>query len=472
MGVLSRRDFLLQSTAAGLGIGIGRGVSAALPETTADASRPPNIALIILDTVRADKLGCYGGRIDVSPALDRIAEKGLVFERTIAQCSWTRPSTGSFLTSRYPRGLGLYVEKDEMLNESFDTLAKALKRHGYATFGATANPNLNRVFNFHLGFDEYIESSVVFSWMPGARAQNVRGHVSLPSAPTLFEKALAFADAHPQGPCYVQLNLMDVHEWYVRRDSYRLTRPEYRSMFKDSGDRYPAYLQAVRQLTDDTAKFIVQLSELPGWEDTLFAVISDHGEGLDDHPGVAKSLHHGWLLYESQVAVPWILYGRHWNVAQPRIRQPVRLLELAPTLLDLAGAPPLEGAEGISLRPLLEGKVDKVALPEYFITETDFRGASKVGAYAADWKYFENLTAHAGLPPHELQRRGGRELGLRTDQSAAQPEVAGAMRPFVEEWMANHEKAPPTLANKVLSEEEKRQLEAIGYLGDRHETAP
>lgn len=470
MGALSRRDFLTRSAAAGLGFGMGTGPSAALADASA-SSTPPNIALIILDTVRADKLGCYGGTQDTSPALDRIAERGVVFDRVIAQCSWTRPSIGSLLTSRYPRSLGLYVEKDEILDERFDTLAKALKRHGYTTFGATANPNLNRVFNFHLGFDEYVESSVVFGWMPNAHLENMRGRVPLPSAPQLFEQSLTFAAGHPQGPCYMQLNLMEVHEWYVR-DSYSLTRTEYRGILRSSSERFPAYSEAVRQLTDDTARFIAQLSALPGWDNTIFAIISDHGEGLDDHPGIAKSLYHGWLLYESQVVVPWILYGPRLTVKQPRVRQPVRLLELAPTLLELAGAPPLDGAAGVSLKPLLEGKVDMVELPEYFITETDFRGASKVGAYAAQWKYFENLKSHAGLPPHELQRLGPRELGLHSDQSALHPELMQTMRPFVERWMEENRKTPATLARQDLSEEEKQQLQAIGYLGDRHETAP
>ena len=460
----TRRRFLRNTALLGAGLGLGWcGNAPAEQELPGRAA--PNIVLIMLDTVRADKLGCYGGRKDVSPALDRIAEKGAVLERVIAQCSWTRPSIASFLTSRYPRSLGLYLEKDEILNAHFDTLPRALQRHGYRTFGATANPNLNQIYNFHLGFDEYMESDVVFSWMSGARPENLRGKVPLPSAPSLFDRALDFARRHPQGPCYIQLNLMEVHEWYVRKE-YTLTRPEYRTMFLRFGERYPQYLQAVRQLTDDTANFVARLAAEPGWDNTLFAIVSDHGEGLDDHPGIAKSLYHGWLLYESQVVVPWILYGPRWNPAQPRIRQPVRLLELAPTLLDLAGAPPLQGAEGISLRPLLEGKVDKVALPEYFITETDFRGASKVGAYAAEWKYFENLAAHAGLSPRELQKKGGREQGLRTDQASVHPEVAASMRAFMESWINTMAKSPPTRPQETLGEEEKQQLQAIGYLDD------
>ncbi|HNR31891.1 MAG TPA: sulfatase [Candidatus Hydrogenedentes bacterium] len=485
MGTLTRRRFLAHSTAAGVGAVVGAGCGRASEDTPgaeagrvvaeeavageSPGSRPPHIVLIMLDTLRADKLGCYGYPHDTSPALDALAARGVVFERAVAQCSWTRPSVGSLLTSRYARDLGLYVEHNEILNSRFETIGTLLKQHGYTTFGATANPNMNRSYNFHLGFDEYIESAVVFSWMEEAHDDNVRGRVSLPSAPRLYEQTLDFARRHPQGPCYVQLNLMEIHEWYVR-DNYTLRRPEYQGLFLDVGERYPKYLQSVRQLTDDTAGFMEALSGLAGWEDTLFVILSDHGEGLDDHPGIAKSLYHGWLLYESQVVVPWILYRPGWTPAQRRIAQPVRLLELLPTVLDFAGAPIPEDIAGVSLKPLVEGRVASAALPEYFITETDFRGASKVGAYAAAWKYFNNIAPHAGLPPHELQARGGREQGLRTNQSRRRAEDMEPLRAYVEAWMREHPKTPPTPQLQALSEEERRQLEAIGYLGDEEET--
>ncbi|MBP8130020.1 MAG: sulfatase [Candidatus Hydrogenedentes bacterium] len=482
MGAITRRDFLSYAALAGLGAAAGPGCGpppddapkageGPVPALGASSSNtPPNIVLIMLDTLRADKLGCYGCPHEVSPKLDALAAQGVLFERAVAQCSWTRPSIGSFLTSRYPRDLGLYLERNEILDSRFDTLGMLLKRRGYATFGATANPNLNRSYNFHLGFDEYIESDVVFSWMQEAHGDNVRGRVPLPSAPQLYEATLDFARRHAQGPCFAQLNLMEIHEWYVR-DDYTLRRPEYQGMFLSAGERYPKYLQSVRQLTDDTAGFIEALCKLHGWENTLFAILSDHGEGLDDHPGVAKSLYHGWLLYESQVVVPWILYQPGWKPARARIAQPVRLLELLPTLLEYAGAPVPESVEGVSLKPLMDGAVETAALPEYFITETDFRGASKVGAYAAAWKYFDNSASHQGLPPQELQARGGREQGIRTDQSRRHAAEMAPMRQFVETWVQDHPKAPPTPQHAALSEEERRQLEAIGYLDDENGAA-
>ena len=77
----------------------------------------PNVVLIIIDTLRADLLGCYGCELDTSPEIDDIADRGVLFERTLAQCSWTRPSIASMLTSRYPRTLGIYKEKYDILED-------------------------------------------------------------------------------------------------------------------------------------------------------------------------------------------------------------------------------------------------------------------------------------------------------------------------------------------------------------------
>jgi len=108
----------------------------------------PNIVLIIIDNLRADRLGAYGFPAPTSPELDAYGRKGVRFERVVAQSTWTRPSIGSMLTSLHPRTLGLYREEGEMLGGEFTTLAEALKQNGYWTAGATANPNINAYFNF------------------------------------------------------------------------------------------------------------------------------------------------------------------------------------------------------------------------------------------------------------------------------------------------------------------------------------
>lgn len=422
----------------------------------------PNVVLIILDTLRADKLGCYGCPHGVTPALDALAAEGARFERVISQAPWTRPSCGSMLTSRHPRALGLYKEKNEILPDGSETMAVLLQRAGYATCGLTANPNLNKVFNFHHGFDQYTDSNVVFSWMPQSAGTVARGaKFGLPKAVDMFKQALEWAKGKGDKPGFLQINAMEVHEWYAANT---VIRPEYQGLFKNTGEPYPAYLQAAHQLTTDVAAFAKELAAVPGWENTFFVFLSDHGEGLDDNKGLPHSKFHGWMLYESQVVVPWIIWHPTWRPAVPVVSQGVRLLEVLPTVLELAGLPKAEKAEGQSMAPVLLGQSERVDLPAYFVTETKWREADKLACYAADWKFFDNRVVPKGFARRELQKKGYRERGLLTDMLAKEPGVAIELQTFLTNWDMTNAPALPTPLKKEMSGEEKEQLEAVGYI--------
>jgi arylsulfatase A-like enzyme len=465
---MTRRDFLAVAAGSGLTLSIDSAASAeeSTPASSSPESPPlfplperPHVVFIILDTVRADKLGCYGYPHETSPALDRLAARGIRFDRVIAQCNWTRPSVGSVLTSLYPRTLGLYHERGEILNSRFDTLPMHFKRAGYRTLGITANPNLNTVFNFDQGYDEYTDTKVVFPWMRSESYREVRGISHLPSAPDMYRSILEATEGKGDTPTFVFVNAMEVHEWYITKP---MIREEYRSLFTDVGEKYPSYLQSLRQLTDDTGRFVEQFTARPGFENTLFCFISDHGESLDEHEPIEHSTYHGWHLYESQVIVPWILYCPAWTGEGAVIRQPVRLLELMPTLLDLAGLPVPTDVEGRSMLPAIRG-TGAVDLPEYFVTETHWRMAGKIAAYANDWKFIDNRMKYEFLPRTELQSRGYRERGVFTDKLKAFPEIGAPLAAFLKGWELAYPRAAATPPQRELSDEERQQLEAIGY---------
>ncbi len=427
----------------------------------APAGRRPNVVLVIIDTLRADMLSSYGHPADPSPALTRLAADGVQFDSVISQTSWTLPSIGSLLTSQYPRTLGLYDEGDQALPPHATTLAELLQEEGYATFGATANPNINSRAQFDQGFDEYVDSVVVFR---ETRDEVEEGEIffrdaRLHPAGMLIRKAVAFAEAQdPDTPVYLQLNFMEVHEYHKGAE---MLRPPYRRLFE--GEPQAPYLRTVRQVTDDLEAFVTQLRALPGWEDTWFCVTSDHGEGLTDHPAVSHSKGHGALLYPSQVHVPWIVFNPSWTPAVRRVTRDVRLLELMPTLLDLAGVEPPPFARGVSLAPLLRGTGEHAPLPEFLVTETYFREFRKISAIAPDWQYVHNRGTSQGLPEHELQARGGTPNGAATDRAAEHADVVDRLRRYVEAWESQHLEAPPLAVGEELSPEVREQLEAIGY---------
>jgi len=420
----------------------------------------PNIVLIIIDTLRADKLETYGFPGKVAPELDELAREGAVFMNTLAQSSWTRSSTGSFLTSLHPRTIGIYKETWDILQDKFTTLAEALQDESYHTIGLTANPQLNPVFNFHQGFDTYVESNVIFPTMkPEEGKQRMSKKTPLPRAPEIYGRALEEVKKAGKKPVYLQINIMEVHTSGYKRIKKKQISQDLRQY------QSPKYLQAVRNASRETGLFLKQLLALPGWENTLVVVLSDHGEGLRDHPNVARSERHGCLLYESQVKVPLILFNRRDEALKgKRIEQTARLLDVMPTILDYAGVTGPEDMQGISLLKLIDNPSADVGLPETNISETNFRKAEKIAVYGKDWKYIENRDKWKGVNPRELQARGGFENGKRTDKIDQHRAAAEELAAVMSEWEDEHTKAAPMNPGQAPSSEEVQQLKSLGYL--------
>ena len=424
----------------------------------------PNVVLLILDTLRADTLGSYGAPESPSPELDALANEGVLFERVFAPSSWTRPSTGSLLTGILPRSLGLYSERAEALALHFTTLAEVLHEAGYTTWGASANPSINSVFQFDQGFDEYRDSVAVFtSYMERRPGEESYAEKGLASARSIFRGAIEAVRGREGFPFYLQLNVMEAHE-YAREGSALLTRPELRGLYPGHPRRQ--YLQAVRQLSIDVGDFVRELSALPGWSNTLFVIVSDHGEGLDSHPSILGSDLHGTLLYDSQVRVPWILYQPARGPRGLRVSRPVRLLDVMPTVLELAGVETPDGLDGRSLVALFDDPKAEIGLPPFAISETYFREPlDKQAVHTPEWSYLEHNDGHPGTSPRELQRAGASQDGSQTSELAIHFELGEELAAYLREWNRAHPKAPPTRP-AALGDEERAQLEAIGYLED------
>jgi len=432
--------------------------------TSAPAERPPHLVLVIIDTLRADVMSCYGYPQETCPELDALAAEAVLFERVVAPSSWTRPSVASLLTGLYPRTLGIYDEEGDSLPDHFQTLAELLRERGYRTVGLTANPNLNRSFNMHQGFDEYVESHAVFPWQADEEpARPLTRERRLRSARDLFRRADELLGGMPERPVYVQFNLMEVHEFL--RGDLSLTRREFQQGFEDEPEGRRLYLRALAQVSRDVGDWVESLRRRPGFEDTYFLITSDHGQGLDSHPAVRDSKSHGALLYESNVRVPAILLHARGKLGPRRVAEPVRLLDFAPTLLALAGSPPPDGLVGRSLEPLLNGEDLPEPLPRFFVSETQFRRHDKVAAYGEHWKFFRNRDNQSGLPEQELQAAGPGENGGETSTFEQQVDVARRMRRYLRRWEERHPPRPAAKTAHELSEEERLQLEAIGYLG-------
>lgn len=419
----------------------------------------PNVVLIIIDTLRADKLGSYGSPVESSPEIDELAREGLVFEKVITQSSWTRPSVGSMLTSLYPRTLGIYKEEWDVLPDEYLTLPEILQQNGYHTIGLTSNPNINRTFNFHQGFDDYSDSSVIFPWMKNeaGKKKASRELDNLLRSEALFQAAINKAGSSPDLPVYLQILVMEVH-------TPALTRDEFKGSFADIADA--DYHSAVRQISHDVGRFVRRLRALPGWDNTLFVITSDHGEGLSDHPDVPGSTTHGNMLYGSVVEVPLIIYHPGHAPAgfrNRRVAEKIRLLDLMPTLLEYVRIPPPDEIDGMALQGLVRGK--PLPLPTQFVTETSWKIVEKIAVYSDEWKYFENRDDWPGVNPQELQSMAVRENGMKTDAIDEHGDVARALKRYLDEWEKLYPKADSSSSpRKRPTKEEIEQLKSLGYI--------
>lgn len=396
------------------------------------APKGPSIVLITIDTLRADKLGVYGAPSPASEEFDLLAQKGVVFDKAISQASWTRSSMASMLTGLYPRRTGVVKERWDKLPLEVDTLAEKLKRKGYTTIGLTANPQLNKDFQFEQGFKHYTESNVIFAWMKTTEGKSKAGKDSpIRSGEEMLTESLRLIRHHAgDGPIYLQALLMDVHA------HHRIKVDEIDPDLKSFADA--AYLQAVRNVMRPLAKFINEADGvLKG--DVVFIVNADHGEGLEDHPSVGGSKGHGNLLYRSQVHVPLIFIGgSNYSKLAPGHRGGiVELTDLVPTVLALSGDErTIAGLDGRSqLLALLNN--DGLAVggdSRNAFTETQWRPTVKKAAIISkDWFFIHGEDSWEGTLPEELHPFSAIQDGAKTSVLAENAAVADQLRKLLKD---------------------------------------
>jgi choline-sulfatase len=286
------------------------------------ARRPPNILLITLDTTRADRLGAYGYRAAATPRLDRLAREGVLFERAVAAAPITLPAHVSLLTASYPFAHGVRNNGNFSLNATTPTLAAALHDRGYATAAFVSAFVLDRRYGLARGFDEYDD-----------RLQLERRGDRTAAA------AAAWIETHATGaaPFFAWLHLYDPHDPYE-------PPPPFRERFAAS-----AYDGEIAFVDEVVGSILDRLERAGRLASTIVAVVGDHGESLGEHGEDT----HGVFVYEATMRVPMILSWPGQLPAGRRVGALVRAIDLAPTLLDLAGQPPLSGAQGQSMLPLV-----------------------------------------------------------------------------------------------------------------------
>ncbi|MGA2631305.1 MAG: sulfatase-like hydrolase/transferase, partial [Terriglobia bacterium] len=304
-------------------------------------SKPPNVVLITIDTVRADHVGCYGYRQAHTPNLDALAREGALFQTVVASVPLTLPSHCSILTGTYPPLHGVRDNLGYNLGESPPTLADLLKRNGYVTAAFVGSEVLDARRGLNRGFDTYSspfrrkmgrDNPLVFNLQDlQRRAQEV------------VDDALGWMAAHagrPTRPFFVWIHLYDPHTPYD-------PPPRFRALLHDPYDGEIAYAD------DAMGKFFGYLKEHALYDQTLIIAASDHGESFGEH----GEFTHGYFIYDTTLLVPLIIKPSLGSGMTPRhIAAPVRTIDIAPTVLQFLGIVPPSGMQGNSLLSLMLGK--------------------------------------------------------------------------------------------------------------------
>jgi len=389
----------------------------------ADASKDPLVILIAVDTLRADRLGCYGYSRPTSPALDRLAQEGVRFDQARSNCNWTCPSFASIFTGMVPsrHGVTSYGPATPLPDELV-TLAEHFQQRGYATRSIAYKVPL---------FDGHYEQG--FERAFNVPRDVIRGEENL-------ARALEWLADHRGGPAFLFLHFNDPHQPFVQPEPYDrsfgpppdelgLAMPpqvpgdgqeEHKRLFRDLYDGAVAYVDHC------IGAFLEALRARGLYEGATIAFVADHGEQLWEH---GRFGHGGDDLYDEVVRVPLIVKPPAGSFEPGKVvAADVAGFDVMPTLLDLAGIAPAEPLDARSLVPLIAGKARERGRP--VVTETSQRGLALV---SGGYKY----VLGPGGDGEALFHLAGDPLE-RTDLVGERPEELARLRALAIAYLLEH----------------------------------
>lgn len=355
-----------------------------------------NIVIIGVDTLRPDHLGCYGYERKTSPNIDELAGRGVLLENVVAPSPWTLPSFATVFTSLHPTQHGANAQR-AALRENLPTLASVLRSNGYATGGIINAPFLKSHYGVNRGFDFY------YMTPPEGRV-----------ADGTTRDALEWIDENEDGPFFMFVHYFDPHIPYEPPPPYdTLFDPGYTGKIKSPYNpkgltmyRNKDFAQMeslsdadwnrIRSLYDGEIAFMDEavgvlldgLEQRGLSENTLVVFLSDHGEEFFEHHG----FEHGHSLYDELIKVPMIFSLPGVLPEGVRVSRQVRLLDVAPTVLDVLGLKPWQEVEGVSLMPLLSGTGELSSAtptllpPDFAFSESILYGQEQKSLSAYPWK--------------------------------------------------------------------------------------
>ena len=296
-----------------------------------------NVIVISIDTLRADHLGSYGYERPTSPNIDKLADKGIVFENAYSQGSWTYPSMASMHTSLYPSQVGIKGIEDK-IHDSFMTLAEHMKNNFYNTYAVISNVVVSEPLGFAQGFDTFNQDSIT-------EYDETSSHL-------VTDRAIKYLTETKGEKFFLWLHYMDPHGTYIHHPEYGyssnysgfpeglIVQPfklnDITDSIDDEGLMYviDLYDEEISYTDKHIGRVLDYLSELKLSDNTIVIITADHGEEFMER----GKFGHGRSLYQELIHVPLIIYiPSDKELGAKRVKSTVEVRSIARTVLDLSG---------------------------------------------------------------------------------------------------------------------------------------
>ncbi len=464
--------------------------------------RRPNVLVYLVCSLRPDHTSLYGYFRDTTPFLKKLGAAGVVFDEAQAQAAWTKASVPSLMTSLYSYTHGLQQDNDTIPPGS-TTLAKQLRAAGYVTASVVTNPFVGRVSGLDRGFDYLMEYPVVH------RQRTDEADRGTDSA-ALNKVIMPWLEQHRDEPFFLYAHTTDPHapfrppkgyeeKWANPTETEKFNR-NYRMAFdkRQYGGGAVFTRESIRARGLDPDRFLQQaidrydgeiafcdhsfeqltgkLKDLGILDNTLIVVVSDHGEEFWDHGFTA----HGHSLYRELVHAVMLFWNPKLLPVPRRVVETVQLIDVAPTILELTGAPPKGILQGTSLAPLLQGttfqrkgpvmssKLSHAhARPDGFIPENR---TTSFAIWQDRWKmiYRENAAA-AHVREVELYDRT-KDPAEQNDLAPRSPEEVKRLMAEIRQWIDAQNEVRKLLGaggKSKLDPQAIERLRSLGYIGGK-----
>jgi len=442
---------------------------------------PPDVLLITVDTLRADYVHVYGFPQAITPSIDALAERGALFETAIAASSRTVPSHASIMTSRFVREHSVGTHNGSSSLAGHETLAERFRAAGYRTGAFVSNFVLKRRSGLDRGFDEYDDDLRSHEATRVGLSERV-AEATATRARDWLAATRAASDGASR-PVFLWAHFQDPHGPYrppplyqgrldpvvlepdpalplLEGESGRMGIPHYQALpgMRRPSDYLTRYAEEIAYADHWIGELVRAFGE-GGSRNTVILLTADHGESLGE---AGYYFQHGQFASPEQTFVPFIVVSP--GVPVGRYAAPVSHVDVAPTLLELAGLAPLAAGSGVSLVSLMRGGPPPAARVLFAETKRElfaYRGATQLRVRAGPPQpgsgTNENpIRLDADLRWRAFQRSEGRQLDLPLSSKEA-----AALEREVRAFLGHR---APVHSARPFSPEDVERLRALGYL--------